>query len=63
MILPVSAIQSRDTLAVAMDANSAYERQPMTSSYDYPAIAKMIDHSLLQPFLSTSELEAGCHLL
>jgi deoxyribose-phosphate aldolase len=34
----------------------------MSSSYDYPAIAKMIDHSLLQPFLSVSELEAGCHL-
>ncbi len=34
----------------------------MTSSYDYPSIAKMIDHSLLQPFLTTSELEAGCRL-
>ena len=34
----------------------------MSSTYDYPSIAKMIDHSLLQPFLTTSELEAGCRL-
>jgi deoxyribose-phosphate aldolase len=34
----------------------------MTDSYDYPAIAKMIDHSLLNPSLTTSELEEGCAL-
>jgi deoxyribose-phosphate aldolase len=34
----------------------------MTQSYDYPSIAKMIDHSLLQPMLTVSELEAGCRL-
>jgi deoxyribose-phosphate aldolase len=34
----------------------------MTPSFDYPSIAKMIDHSLLQPFLTTNELEAGCRL-
>ena len=34
----------------------------MTLSYDYPAIAKMIDHSLLNPSLTTDELEAGCAL-
>lgn len=34
----------------------------MTPNYDYPSIAKMIDHSLLQPMLSTNELEAGCAL-
>jgi deoxyribose-phosphate aldolase len=34
----------------------------MTESFDYPSIAKMIDHSLLQPFLTTDELEAGCRL-
>ena len=34
----------------------------MTDSYDYPTIAKMIDHSLLNPSLTTSELEEGCAL-
>lgn len=30
--------------------------------YTYEAIAKMIDHSLLNPALTTDELEAGCQL-
>jgi len=30
--------------------------------YDYPAIAKMIDHSLLNPTLTTAALEEGCAL-
>lgn len=30
--------------------------------FDYLAIAKMIDHSLLNPVLTTAELEAGCRL-
>jgi deoxyribose-phosphate aldolase len=30
--------------------------------YTYRQIAKMIDHSLLNPALSDEELEAGCHL-
>jgi deoxyribose-phosphate aldolase len=30
--------------------------------YDYNAIAKMIDHSLLNPTLTADELEAGCRL-
>lgn len=34
----------------------------MTQAYDYPSIAKMIDHSLLQPSLTTGELESGCRL-
>jgi len=34
----------------------------MTSSYDYESIAKMIDHSLLNPSLTAPELEAGCAL-
>src|SRR5271165_7603967 len=34
----------------------------MTDSYDYASIAKMIDHSLLNPTLTTRELEAGCAL-
>jgi len=34
----------------------------MTSNYDYESIAKMIDHSLLNPSLSTRELEEGCAL-
>ena len=34
----------------------------MTNSYDYQAIAKMIDHSLLNPSLTTRELEEGCAL-
>ena len=31
-------------------------------SYSYSDIAKMIDHSLLKPMLTTQELEAGCRL-
>ncbi len=31
-------------------------------SYTYPQIAKMIDHSLLNPLLTDAELEAGCRL-
>jgi deoxyribose-phosphate aldolase len=34
----------------------------MTSSYTYLDIAKMIDHSLLNPTLTSSELEDGCAL-
>jgi deoxyribose-phosphate aldolase len=34
----------------------------MTQSFDYPTIAKMIDHSLLNPSLTTWELEEGCAL-
>jgi deoxyribose-phosphate aldolase len=34
----------------------------MTNSYDYADIAKMIDHSLLNPTLTTRELEEGCAL-
>lgn len=30
--------------------------------YDYSDIAKMIDHSLLKPIMTTEELEAGCQL-
>ncbi|HLQ45105.1 MAG TPA: deoxyribose-phosphate aldolase, partial [Planctomycetaceae bacterium] len=30
--------------------------------YTYSDIAKMIDHSLLQPMLTVDELEAGCKL-
>jgi deoxyribose-phosphate aldolase len=33
-----------------------------TESYDYLDIAKMIDHSLLNPTLTTPELEQGCAL-
>ena len=32
----------------------------MALDYTYPDIAKMIDHSLLNPSLTVSELEAGC---
>lgn len=34
----------------------------MKPSYDYESIAKMIDHSLLNPALTTRELEEGCAL-
>jgi deoxyribose-phosphate aldolase len=34
----------------------------VTLSFDYAAIAKMIDHSLLNPYLTTRELEEGCAL-
>jgi len=34
----------------------------VTNSFDYEAIAKMIDHSLLNPSLTARELEEGCTL-
>ncbi len=34
----------------------------MTMSFDFETIAKMIDHSLLNPSLTTNELEEGCAL-
>jgi deoxyribose-phosphate aldolase len=34
----------------------------VTNSYTYEAIAKTIDHSLLNPSLTTQELEEGCAL-
>ena len=34
----------------------------MTDSYSYEAIAKMIDHSLLNPSLTSGELEEGIAL-
>jgi deoxyribose-phosphate aldolase len=34
----------------------------MTASYTYSDIAKMIDHSLLNPALTVPEFEAGCQL-
>lgn len=34
----------------------------MTTDYSYSDIAKMIDHSLLNPTLTTRELEEGCAL-
>lgn len=34
----------------------------MTDFFDFSAIAKMIDHSLLNPSLTAPELEAGCAL-
>lgn len=43
-------------------ASFAIRRKQMPRPYDYPAIAKMIDHSLLNPTLTTSELEDGCAL-
>jgi deoxyribose-phosphate aldolase len=33
-----------------------------TPEFTYDQIAKMIDHSLLNPVLTTAELEAGCDL-
>ncbi len=35
---------------------------PSTLSYTYTDVAQMIDHSLLNPILTTTELEAGCRL-
>ena len=34
----------------------------MAEAYSYLDIAKMIDHSLLNPTLTVEELEAGCRL-
>ena len=35
---------------------------PPLMSYTYADLAKMIDHSLLNPTLAASDLEAGCKL-
>jgi len=35
---------------------------PSTLSFTYTDVAQMIDHSLLNPILTTTELEAGCRL-
>jgi deoxyribose-phosphate aldolase len=40
--------------------DSPFEGMPV--SYSYSDIAKMIDHSLLNPALTQEELEAGCRL-
>src|SRR4030095_5865975 len=34
----------------------------MTIAYSYSDLAKMIDHSLLNPTLTAADLEAGCKL-
>src|SRR5690606_24826685 len=39
----------------------SHDRRPLVD-YTYREIAKMIDHSLLQPALTLAELEAGCAL-
>src|SRR5208337_5684919 len=39
-----------------------FRRKIVNDPFDYPSIAKMIDHSLLNPSLTTVELEAGCSL-
>ncbi len=36
--------------------------RPKTMNYTYADIAKMIDHSLLNPALTVADLEAGCQL-
>jgi deoxyribose-phosphate aldolase len=36
--------------------------RPVSIGYSYSDIAKMIDHSLLNPALTVAELEAGCQL-
>jgi hypothetical protein len=38
------------------------EAEDRTMDFTYSSIAKMIDHSLLQPTLTDEELEAGCRL-
>ena len=38
------------------------EEEKMTNSYDFASIAKMIDHSLLNPTLTASDLEQGIQL-
>jgi deoxyribose-phosphate aldolase len=43
-------------------AATAQGRSSVTQSFDYEAIAKMIDHSLLNPTLTDRELEEGCEL-
>jgi deoxyribose-phosphate aldolase len=48
---------------VPIEADVATQKQPGGSiDYTYPEIAKMIDHSLLNPVLTDAEMEAGCLL-
>jgi deoxyribose-phosphate aldolase len=44
------------------ELSGTLSRFAMQLSYDYQSIAKMIDHSLLNPSLTTTELEEGCAL-
>lgn len=46
---------------VVMVFSERWERS-RTLDYTYADIAKMIDHSLLQPVMTDAELEAGCRL-
>jgi deoxyribose-phosphate aldolase len=46
----------------SMHAPVAARRQHVSQPYSYHQIAKMIDHSLLNPSLTTRELEDGCAL-
>ena len=39
-----------------------YSAERHTMKYTYPDLAKMIDHSLLQPTMSVQDLENGCNL-
>ena len=43
-------------------AATAHGSKSVTQSFDYESIAKMIDHSLLNPTLTDRELEEGCEL-
>ncbi len=56
--------ESPARLFVIRDSAAAGRRQRKESGMDYAYddIAKMIDHSLLNPALTTAELDAGCRL-
>src|SRR6516162_4286468 len=41
---------------------SRHSKGPSMPSLTYTDLAKMIDHSLLQPIMTDAELEAGCKL-
>jgi len=42
--------------------NHDFQEMNVSQPFDYPAMAKMIDHSLLNPSLTAAALEEGCAL-
>src|SRR5450755_1931505 len=63
--LGLTAIMSMTALSTRgrnLSARDSSQEQQVPIDYTYPDIAKMIDHSLLNPALTVPELEDGCQL-
>src|SRR5262249_9693311 len=54
--------QDKSTTLILLAAKQQTSREMQMVDSNYSALAKMIDHSLLQPNLTDSDLEQGCQL-